>query len=240
MQLSKRLQCIAEYVTAGKRIADIGCDHGWVSIYLAKNQISPFVIAMDVREGPLQRAKEHILSYGLERKIETRKSDGMAALQPGDVDSVVIAGMGGPLMIRILKQGKLVATKLDEMILSPQSELEQVRRFLSSTGWKITREEMVFDGGKYYTVMKVVHGKSELKTETDFCFGRIMIDRKDPILYQYLMKEKKTKEKILEMLNKQDTYSCKQRVKELKKELILLKEAVNRFEVKSEVNTYEV
>ena len=86
-------------------------------IYLVKNKISPSVIAMDVREGPLNRAEEHVQEYHLEDKIETRISDGMAALKPGEVESVVIAGLGGPLMIRILEEGDLVAAELEEMIL---------------------------------------------------------------------------------------------------------------------------
>lgn len=232
MQLSKRLQCIAEYVTVGKCTADIGCDHGWVSIYLVKKNIAPRVIAMDVGEGPLKRAREHIREYGVEDRVETRRSDGMFALQPGEVKSVVIAGMGGPLMIRILKEGERVTACLDEMILSPQSELEKVRRFLSENGWKSIREEMVFDGGKYYTVMKVVHGDSELRTEADFLYGRIMIERKDPILYQYLKKEKKLKEAILQKICEQETASSRDRIIELKEELTRIQGTVNRIEEK--------
>ena len=240
MQLSKRLQCIADYVTVGKRTADIGCDHGWVSIYLAKHKIAPAVIAMDVGKGPLQRAREHIRAYDMEDKIETRQSDGLAALMPGEVDAVVIAGMGGPLMIRILTEGWPVTALLDEMILSPQSELEDVRRFLAQNSWRILREEMILDEGKYYTIMKAVHGQAEEKTAADFRYGRHMIENKDPVLYQFLKKEREIKRSILQKIRGNDTSSSLERVCELKEELAVIQEAVDRTEGKSEVSTYEV
>ncbi len=230
MQLSRRLQRIADYVTVGKRTADIGCDHGWVSIYLVKNKISPSVIAMDVREGPLNRAEKHVQEYHLEDKIETRISDGMAALKPGEVESVVIAGLGGPLMIRILEEGDLVAAELEEMILSPQSELEKVRRFLASKGWKTVREEMVFDEGKYYTIMKVVHGKIEEATLADFRYGKYMIENGDPVLQAFLKKELDVKKEILKKICNSDTSSCRDRAEQLNEELEVIKEAMNRLE----------
>ena len=216
--------------TVGKRTADIGCDHGWVSIYLVKNKISPSVIAMDVREGPLNRAEKHVQEYHLEDKIETRISDGMAALKPGEVESVVIAGLGGPLMIRILEEGDLVAAELEEMILSPQSELEKVRRFLASKGWKTVREEMVFDEGKYYTIMKVVHGKIEEATLADFRYGKYMIENGDPVLQAFLKKELDVKKEILKKICNSDTSSCRDRAEQLNEELEVIKEAMNRLE----------
>lgn len=240
MQLSKRLQCIADYVTVGKRAADIGCDHGWVSIYLAGQGISPAVIAMDVGKGPLERAKEHILAYHMGDRIETRRSDGMAALEPGEVDAVIIAGMGGPLMMRILAEGASVTADLDELILSPQSEQEEVRRFLTDHGWAIVREEMLLDEGKYYTVMKAERGEANEKTAADFRYGWYGIEKKDPVLYQYLKKEQAAKEKILEDIRGTDTPSCRERAGELLEELAVIREAVRRMEEKSEVNTYEM
>ena len=109
MQLSLRLQTIADMVTEGGVLADVGCDHGYLPVYLVLNKRITGAIAMDVGKGPLSRAKEHILAYGLEQYIETRLSDGLTALKPGEADTLVIAGMGGPLMEQILKKGSLVA-----------------------------------------------------------------------------------------------------------------------------------
>ena len=84
----------------------MGCDHGWVSVYLVQQGISPRVLAMDVRRGPLSRAQQHIRQRGLEAYIETRLSDGVAALEAGEADTVLCAGMGGRLMQRILEEGR--------------------------------------------------------------------------------------------------------------------------------------
>ena len=91
IQLSKRLQAVAKLVTKGNRVADVGCDHGYIAIYLTEESISPYVVAMDVRPGPLDRAKKHIERAGLSGKIETRISDGAEALKEGEVDFITIA-----------------------------------------------------------------------------------------------------------------------------------------------------
>ena len=104
MQLSKRLEAIASMVTPGNRLVDVGCDHGYLPIALVRRQIIPSAIAMDVRSGPLGRAKENIEAYGLNPYIETRLSDGLEALQPGEGDTLSVAGMGGPLIERILSR----------------------------------------------------------------------------------------------------------------------------------------
>ena len=104
VQLSMRLRAIAGMVTKGNRLADVGCDHGYLSIWLVSEKTVPSAIAMDVRPGPLSRARENISRYGLEDYIETRLSDGLTKLEPGEGDTLVIAGMGGPLMERIRRK----------------------------------------------------------------------------------------------------------------------------------------
>ena len=98
VEISARLKALADMVTPGNRVCDVGCDHGYLSIYLVQKKISPRVIAMDVRTGPLSRCTEHVMQYGLEQYIEQRLSDGLEALAPGEADTVVCAGMGGRLI----------------------------------------------------------------------------------------------------------------------------------------------
>ena len=155
-----RLRAIAGMVTKGNRLADVGCDHGYLSIWLVSEKTVPSAIAMDVRPGPLSRARENITRYGLEDYIETRLSDGLAKLEPGEGDTLVIAGMGGPLMERILKDGAKVREGFQELILQPQSDLPHFRHFLSEIGWEIVREEMIKEDGKFYPMMKAVRNDS--------------------------------------------------------------------------------
>ena len=104
VELSDRMQAIANLITPGNVVCDVGCDHGFLSIYLVQNKISPKVIAMDVRSGPLSRCAEHVAQYGLDQYITMRLSDGLERLQPGEAETMVCAGMGGRLMQKILTQ----------------------------------------------------------------------------------------------------------------------------------------
>ena len=140
MELSKRLQTVAAAVTPGHRIADVGTDHGYVPIYLVKNGLCPSACAMDVNKGPLARAAEHIGQEGLSDKIATRLSDGLAGLSPDETDTVVIAGMGGELICRILKNAPEFLEAGMEFILQPQSEWFKVRHLLHDAGYHIAGE----------------------------------------------------------------------------------------------------
>ena len=134
VKLSNRLLSVASFVTEGNVLADVGTDHGYIPIYLMQEGRIERAIAMDINAGPLERAKEHITQYGLETYIETRLSDGVAALTPGEADSILIAGMGGGLVLHILEEGETVCRQAKELILQPQSEIERVRVWLYNAG----------------------------------------------------------------------------------------------------------
>lgn len=205
--LSDRLQAIADMVTMGNRVCDVGCDHGFVPIYLIKNGISPKVIAMDVNEGPLKRAREHIQEYGAGAYIETRLSDGLRSFMEGEADSLICAGMGGRLMMRILQEDAAKTASFKEMILQPQSELQQFRCFLRRLGYLIVDENMIEEEGKFYPMMKAVKGKKESRNELDWQqrmedrYGAVLMQKKSIVLQRYLEREKHTYEEILKKLS---------------------------------------
>ncbi|MDO4291852.1 MAG: class I SAM-dependent methyltransferase [Eubacteriales bacterium] len=154
--LSKRMQAVADLVPSGFTAADIGCDHGFVSVYLAGEGICPHVWAADVRRGPLDRAREHIAASGLEQKITAVLSDGLKNIPSrpeGGPEGVLIAGMGGKLMARILADAPEKTSALSWCVLAPQSEVWLARRELESRGFFIVRERMVEEDGKFYPVM---------------------------------------------------------------------------------------
>ena len=102
MELSKRLYAVAGLVTEGASVADIGTDHGYVPIYLVEEGIARKALALDVNRGPLERARMHIVGHGLGDKIETRLSDGLREIRPGEVDTIIVSGMGGPLTLSLI------------------------------------------------------------------------------------------------------------------------------------------
>lgn len=170
VSLSERLRTVVSMVTQGSRVCDVGCDHGFVSIYLVEQKISPHVLAMDVREGPLGAARQHVTERGLETLIETRLSDGLHKFIIGEADSLICAGMGGGLMTRILGDERTKTESFRELILQPQSEVEQFRAWLRGQEYRITDEKIVEEDGKFYPMMRVVT-ESRNKSERSLAFS---------------------------------------------------------------------
>lgn len=215
MELSVRLKTIADMVTAGNRVADVGCDHGFVSIYLFEKGIAPRVYAMDLREGPLQRAREHIAEKGYESYIETLLSDGVEALGEGEAEALVCAGMGGRLIAEILNEGMEKVREMKELILGPQSELAFLREFLRKNDFQIIQEEMVKEEGKYYPIIKAAFGaescktgiamkdgngqeiSEELRQKLEDAYGPLLIRNAHPVLKDFLENRYGLNESIL-------------------------------------------
>ena len=236
MQLSKRLNAVAELVTPGNRVADIGCDHAYTSIYLAENEISPHIIAMDVNQGPIDRATENIIRYGYRDRIETRKSDGLQKLSPGEADTVLIAGMGGALAIEILMQKPEVLKELRELVLQPQSELTKVRQMLSEQNFLIIKENMVKEDGKFYIMLKAVHNatisdpeKYRLVKEEHFSYGRLLLEQKHSVLFEFLEWEYRLNEGILDTLHSEQTENAKSRQIEIENKMKLIQLGLEYF-----------
>lgn len=224
MKLSCRLETIASFVRNGSKIADVGTDHGYIPIYLVQKDIASFALAMDVRTGPLERAKSHIEEYGLEDRISLRISDGLTKLLPDEADTVIIAGMGGGLMIHIIEEGRHVWDTVEHWVLSPQSDIGDVRRFLARNGFLIEREAMVKEDDKYYTVIEAVRGSMSYEKEGDYRYGKYLIDEKNPILKEYLEKERITILSIIFSLKDQNTESARKRTAQLWAELALMED----------------
>ena len=232
MELSKRLYAVAGLVTEGASVADIGTDHGYVPIYLVESGIASKVIALDVNQGPLNRARMHIVGHGLGDRIETRLSDGLAMIRPGEVDTVIASGMGGPLTIRIRQEGKEVADQLNALILQPQSEICRVRRFLTENGYRIEQEDMVLEDGKYYPVMRVVHGTKEPYEEWEYLYGKRLLEARHPVLLEFLKRELHIKESILEQLaGRSGSQSARERAEEICREREWIQKALAQYEM---------
>lgn len=220
MKLSKRMEAIAAMVTHGGRLADIGTDHAYVPIVLVERGVVQSAIAMDIRPGPLARAQENIAAAGLADRMDTRLSDGLSELAPGEADTIVIAGMGGMLIKQILSNGREAAHSARELILQPQSDLTEFRSFLQREGYRILDEDMLCEDGKYYTVIKAVWKQDTEQTlaaadsmqeqaeEPDDkwtrmqeAYGPVLLAQKHPVLKEFLQKEQRQLQKLLEELS---------------------------------------
>ena len=233
MQLSLRLSTLAGMVTPGSRLVDVGCDHGYLPIYLVKNKIIPSAIAMDVRMGPLSKARENIRQYELSDYIETRLSYGLRELTVGEGDTLTIAGMGGPLMETLLDECPQVRESFSEMILQPQSDIGHFRHFIRSLGWEIVQEKIVLEDGKFYPMMKVTKMKKQdmpVYTREEEWFGKLLLEEKNPVLQKLLNKEMRVRENILNQLGQPGSRTAAKRMEEIKEERQIIEAALKRYE----------
>ena len=227
-RMSLRLKTVADMLKdecIHRCTADVGCDHGYVSIYLVQNKISESAIAMDVRKGPLAMAESNIRDFSLEKDIQTRLSDGLTELQESEADSLVIAGMGGKLMISILEKKDISSLGIRVAVLQPQSDICLFREYLRDKGYTIADERIILDEGKYYFPMKVIPGDgvsgsfSELDRAiallTGVCdadmalkacnmYGEHNILRKDPLLKDFLLHGREVDNSILKGLDESE------------------------------------
>ena len=153
--ISDRLLSCCRFVNPGDRVADIGCDHGYLGIYLLKNNIAKSVIAADINEGPLNAAVFNSEKYGVRDRIQFFLSDGVKNI-PREFDTLVCAGMGGDTMISILEAAPWLKGGSYRLILQCQSKRPELRKYLSQTGWFIREESVLKDGKFLYTVMEVI------------------------------------------------------------------------------------
>ena len=154
--ISDRLLACAAYVNPGDRVADVGCDHGYLGIYLLKRNIARSILASDLRQGPLQSARENAALYGVADRMEFFLSDGLQAL-PRDFDTLVCAGMGAETMISILTAAPWLQKPGYRLILQCQSKTHLLRRYLSEQGFAIREEQVLRDGKFLYTVLEAAY-----------------------------------------------------------------------------------
>lgn len=229
MRISKRLQAVASMIQIGKCVADVGTDHGYIPIYLVKENRCERGIAMDIGEGPLQRAKDHIKQYGLDGVIETRLSDGVQQMKPGEADCMVVAGMGGSLVVHILEDGCAVIAEMKECVLQPQSEIHKVRQYLWEHEYAIVEENMIVEDGKYYPMLRVIPGQHQNIPEELFKmyaqFGQLLLENGNQVLKQYLDKEYRKQKALLTRLE-DCTPKSGEKFGDLRKMVALLEQAL--------------
>ena len=186
LPISKRLLCCASMVTPGSRVADIGTDHGYLGIYLLQTGAARHVIACDLRKDPLENARRNAKLFGVDGAMELRLSDGLEKILPDEVDTVVMAGMGGDLIQKILSQCPWRKREGLQFILQPQSAGNVLRRWLCEDGFEIQREEPVQDGHFLYTVMDIRQGEpAPLTPGTEYASPALLASG-SPLVGNYL------------------------------------------------------
>lgn len=204
-KLSERLKKVAHLIKKGNTVADIGTDHGYLPIYIIKQNISNHVIGMDLRKQPLQKAQDNIRLFNVKDNVELRLSDGLDKLKSGEANTITICGMGGKLIQNILTNGR---SKLDcntQIIVSPQSEVAEFREFLQKEGYLTVSEHMLKEDGQFYLIIECrISQESCVETDkyddiqknTYYKYGKELLEQKNECLYEYLLREKKLNESV--------------------------------------------
>ena len=205
MKISKRLETIAQMVTAQSTVADIGTDHGYLPCYLIQHHLAVKVIAADMNPLPLQVAQRTIAEQGLSEKIETRLGNGLSVLSPDEVDTVTISGMGGGLIAEILSSEPTVCRSLKRLILQPNVAAYRLRHWAYDHGWQIIAEELLKEDNHYYEIIVLEQGQTVPLNVAEFFIGPLLLQKRHPLLIEYLQKEKKRDDAILTKLAADDS-----------------------------------
>lgn len=186
LPIGARLLACADLVPACETVADVGTDHGYLGVYLLTRGVCSRVIASDLREKPLAKAKENALRFASADRMTFLRADGFHGLEPGSFQTAVLAGMGGDLIARILGDAPWLRSSAYTLVLQPQSAANDLRRWLGENGYSIDRERLVRDGGFLYSVMRVVFGDGRAQTPGEQYVSPALRREGDPLFPAYL------------------------------------------------------
>ena len=218
IRLSKRLVAIASLVPKDTNLLDIGCDHGLLEIYLWQDERCKKYISSDVNESALNNAKENILKYKANSKIETRLGNGLSVINSSDmIDTVVISGMGAHTIIGILKY-QIDKFKIDTLIIQSNTKLEFLRKEITKLGYYIDSELIVEDNKKIYVIIRFKKGNKKYNRK-ELYFGPKLMEENSELFQEYKRIE-------LEKLN-------------IRKKLVPKRDIILRYKIKREINLYK-
>ncbi|AIE60770.1 tRNA (adenine(22)-N(1))-methyltransferase [Bacillus methanolicus] len=233
INLSKRLQTVAHFIPMGSRLADIGSDHAYLPCHAVKKGIVTFAIAGEVADGPYQSALKQVQTEGLTNNIFVRKGDGLEVVEPGEVDCVTIAGMGGTLIANILERGKEKLTDVKRLILQPNIGAISIRKWLLENGWMLISEEILEEDGKIYEVLAAEKGDPYIGYEENLESGLLLgpllqIKQNEPFRKKWT-NEKDNWKRILRQLEQAgDKPEIRRKKEELLHKISLVEEALGR------------
>jgi tRNA (adenine22-N1)-methyltransferase len=223
INLSQRLQALADFVPSGMRIADIGTDHAFLPCYLVRKGISPGAIGVEVRKGPYDSARRTVRSCNLEKLIDLRLGNGLVPLREGETEVIIIAGMGGALIAEILESSPQIIYCVSRLVLQPMNGAEIVRSWLYEKGWMIIGEELVKEDGRIYQIIAAEKGSQGMLTEAELLYGPVLIKESNPLLPELLQKDLQLWQEILHRLAKSRSEATAKKRITIKERIHLIK-----------------
>jgi tRNA (adenine22-N1)-methyltransferase len=226
MKLTQRLEKIAHSVPEGSEPVDVGTDHCYLPVFLIEKGICSRVIATELNRGPYTRALQMIKRKKLSECIDLRLGYGLEPITPGEVDTVIISGMGGNTILEILERSPLVVNKVKTLILQPMNAVSRAREYLIKSGFKICDEMLVYEGKRFYEVIKCEHGKQKIEDEIFYEIGFVLPYKHDP-MFSIFVKEKIARfKKALNGISKSGYAKAEAKRKTLKTKIQKLQEVL--------------
>ena len=192
----KRLQSAVSYIKKGGRIADIGTDHAYLPIFLVREGIVSGALAADINLGPILSARANIEAAGLSGQIETLMTDGLHGVEAYAPDDVLIFGMGGELIVKILSEAPWVKDARIGLILQPMSRISLLRKWLTENGFSILGESLTDPVKFYQTIYARFDGVGETYTEEELLLGKRNLEARPPLFAEFVAHELSVHEKI--------------------------------------------
>lgn len=182
LNISERLQRIAAFVPQGATMADIGSDHAYLPLYLAQQGVISSAVAGELNEGPFKGAEFNVRSHGYKDVISVRRGNGLAVIEPGEVEVITVAGMGGGTIKEILAAGEAKLQGVKRLVLSPQGDGDTLRRWLFAHGWKLIDEDLLIEDDKLYEIVVAERGEMQTDDPIQLEFGPILLERRHPLI----------------------------------------------------------
>ncbi len=230
MKLSDRLMKIADLVAKGASVADIGTDHGYIPVYLVKNKIANKVIASDVSYDSLKKASSYVKENNLDHMIDTRLGDGLKVLKAAEVDTVIIAGMGGLLIQDILEKDREITDSITHFILQPMVASRELRQFLYDNGFTIINESLAKETSRFYEIIYATKGLDKIESPWDLLINPILIKNKHPLLQEFIVSRLDNLETIKNELKASRSKKSQERVIEIDSHLSFYREVLKKVE----------
>lgn len=240
IELSKRLQSLAEFVPDGARVVDVGCDHAFLIIALTASGRISFAVGTDVADGPYKIATKHVKAAHLCEQISIRYGNGLETVVPGEVNTCIIAGMGGYVMANILRASDQVVNQLKRVILQPMNASHQVRRYLYEGGFALLDERICEEDGRLYEIIVADNEKLAAcrdsayahvhpdKLHFVFEFGPIALLRRDPLLIQFVERNVRQWDEIIAQMAQSQTDASRVRRENLTHRIKIARQWLNQ------------
>lgn len=230
MKISNRLMEITKFVPVNSIVADVGTDHGYIPVYLIENKLAKKVIATDISKDSLQKTIDYIRDLELKEYIEPRLGDGLDPIRPYEIDTVIMAGMGGILIQEILEKNKDTSDSINNFIFQPMIASKELREYLLANKFEIVDESLVKEDGKFYEIIHAKKGLGFVEEEIQFEIGKKVIDKKHPLLKEFLQFKINGCKSIMDKLGDKETEKTRERYQELEKAIESYKGVLNKIE----------